>query len=487
MENAYIAVDLGAESGRVMAGPASDPVVVHRFPTLNVALRGSRFWDFPYIFHEIKLGLAKAFESCGDRLVSIGVDTWGNDYGLFDDQGDLLGLPYHYRDRRTDGAMEGFFRDVMGWERLYGLTGIQRLQFNTCFQLYAHRKAKGDQLLRASRLLTVPDILNYWLSGTMACEYTEASTGALTSAETRDWAWEVIDALELPRSLFSPMVQPGSDLGRLRSDLAAELGAPPHLRVVAPACHDTGSAVAACPAEGEDWAYLSSGTWSLLGTELRRPRLDGASRDFGMTNEGGAFGTFRYLKNIMGLWLVQRLRADFGGLSYDELERAAEASPPFACILDPDDPEFFNPPSMRAAFDAAASRRGQEPPEQPGAYVRAAFEALALQYRYVLEGIGRLRGRPLRTLYVLGGGTRQRFLCRLCADICGIPVAAGPAEATALGNLLVQAVASGELSDLASGRDRIRERFGLTVYEPRPLPGLDSAWERYLSIKGERP
>ncbi|OHD80442.1 MAG: hypothetical protein A3J97_02300 [Spirochaetes bacterium RIFOXYC1_FULL_54_7] len=251
MERAHIAIDLGAESGRVVAGPLQDPVVLHRFPTLSVSLRGSRYWDFPYIFHEIKVGLKKAIETYGDRLVSLGVDTWGSDYGLLDAEGDLISLPYHYRDPRTDTAMKDFFKNIMGWERLYDITGIQRHQFNTCFQLYAHTRAKGEQLSRASRLLTVPDLLNYWLSGTMVNEYTEASTGALADAGTRNWAWEVIDALSVPRSLFCPMVQSDTVVGELSGDLVNELGAPAGLRVVAPACHDTGSAVAACPAGGK--------------------------------------------------------------------------------------------------------------------------------------------------------------------------------------------------------------------------------------------
>jgi len=483
-ESLYLAIDLGAESGRIIVGTLRSMTIVHRFPTLNVKINGSLFWDLPYLFHEIRTGLKLAFQSYGARIVSIGVDAWGSDYGLFDADGDLLSLPYHYRDARTDGVTDSFYAEVMSREDLFSRTGIQKLQFNTCFQLFAHKKRKPQQVDLAARLLSIPDILNYWLSGRMVCEYTEATAGSLVNAATRNWDWSLIDAMDLPRFLFGTIVEPGAVIGKLTSELAREFDAPPGVKIIAPACHDTGSAVAAVPAQGTDWAFLSSGTWSLLGVENAFPRLDNASREFGMTNEGGAEGTFRFLRNIMGLWLVQRLRSSFpGNPSYDELEALAEHSEPFACLVDPDHAGFFNPENMSRAFIDFARNTGQREPKDIGAFIRAAFDSLALQYWYVLEGIGKLQGKAVSCLYVVGGGTKQKFLCQLTADICGIPVYAASAESTALGNILLQSMAFGEIENLAAGRAIIRSVHGLMTYSPRPTAGLDSARDRFRNLK----
>lgn len=471
-ERVFLAADLGAESGRVMAGRFDGRRVrleeVHRFPNGPVALAGSWRWDVLRLWAEVKAGLAAAAERFGPAVASVGVDTWGVDYVLLSKSGELLGQPYHYRDRRTDGAMDRAAA-VVRREEIYGATGTQFLPFNTLYQLIASNEQTPELLAHADRLLLMPDFLHWCLCGSTAVEFTNATTTQFYDPAGRDWATGLLARFGLPTHMLGEVVPPGTRLGELRPDVRADtgLGAVP---VVTPATHDTGSAVAAVPTVHTgraNWAYISSGTWSLVGVEVPDAvRTDAAFRA-GLTNEGGVDGTLRLLKNVMGLWLVQRCRAAFGAdADYDVLTRQAEESPPLRSRIDPDDPRFLNPPDMPAAIAGFCRETGQPVPETPGQFVRCCLESLALKYRDVLDRLAAVTGVPIEVVHVVGGGSRNRLLNQLTADATGLPVVAGPVEATALGNVLVQARAAGELGSLADLRAVVRESFAPEVFSP---------------------
>jgi rhamnulokinase len=472
----YVAVDLGAESGRVIVGEVGRIEVVHRFPNGPVRIGDVLYWDIFRIYSEIKQGLRAAFAARPGRIRSIGLDSWGVDYGLLDGQGDLLGNLYHYRDRRTDGIPEQVFA-LMPWEQIYRETGIQYMQLNTIYQLYAHLKQKPQALRQARHLLTLPNLLNYWLTGVMSNEYTHVTTTQLYNPAARDWSWKLIDALGFDRRLFGQIVQPGTRLGRLLPHVAHEVGAEAEVEVVAPATHDTGSAVAAVPAaeeDGAEYAYISSGTWSLQGIESPRPIIDDRSCAYNFTNEGAADGGIRFLKNITGLWIVQECkrywdRADREH-SYAELTEMAEQSGPAVFRIDPNDERFLRPgvlgESMPDRIEAYCRETGQEVPQGPGQLVRGVLESLAALYASTMKELQELSGRRLRRLYIIGGGCQNRLLCQLAADATGLTVHAGPVEATAIGNILVQAMAMGELPSIQAGRKRIRDSYPIERYEP---------------------
>jgi rhamnulokinase len=472
-----IAVDLGAESGRVIAGNLESQEVVHRFPTRNVAAGGVLYWDALDLFREIKAGLKAAFAAYGDKAVSIGVDSWGVDYGLVDADGSLLGNPRHYRDRGNDGFMEEYV-ERFGRADLYAATGIQFMPFNTVFQLMAERKRHPERLAAAASLLNIPDLINFWLTGRRANERTIASTTGLVDGASGDWAWPVIDALGLPRRIFGDLVRPGTALGPLAPELAAELGVGHPVTVMAVACHDTGSAVAAVPATGGgDFAYLSSGTWSLLGVELAAPLATPAARDANFTNEAGAAGTTRFLKNIMGLWILQECKrqweaagktVDYAGIEAAATAAAAAAGPGGAAGFDVNDRRFLKPNApgdgMADRVRAACAERGPAPAGEVGPIALAVFASLADSYARALADLGRLTDRPPAALHVIGGGSKNALLNRLTAGAAGIPVHAGPAEATALGNLLVQALGAGEIESLAAGRALVARGSAIETY-----------------------
>lgn len=486
----YLAVDLGASSGRVMAasfdGRKIELEEAHRFGNPGHPIHGSFHWDFLQLFADIKVGLRKAAQEHGKAAVSAGIDTWGVDYGLIDKRGRLLGLPHQYRDPRTDGMQQKAFK-LMPREKLYGITGIQFMFFNTIFQLLAEKTSKSVALENASRLLFTPDLFNFWLTGVQANEYTIASTSQLLDARKRDWSMPLIKALGLPTRIFGDLVAPGTEIGRVTAGIAEEIGAP-WLRIIAPGTHDTASAVAAVPARGSDHVYLSSGTWSLMGVETQQPVLDANSYRLNFTNEGGVCNTIRLLKNISGLWLLQESRRqwDKQGKKYtfDELSHLSAAAKPFACIIDPDCPEFATPGDMPARIAAFCKRTGQKAPDGAGGTVRCIFESLALKYRRVFGMIEELTGRRYDVLHIVGGGTKETVLSQFAANALNRPVIAGPVEATALGNVIVQMMATGAVKSLDEGRELIRRSFPTVTYEPQATAAWDAAYERYLKVEG---
>jgi rhamnulokinase len=468
----YLAVDLGAESGRVMAGRFSGERItleeVHRFPNTPVRTPDGLHWDVLGLYREILEGLRRAKAQGGDAPAGVGVDSWAVDYGLLDAGGRLLGLPYHYRDSRTDGVREQVAARIPPLEH-YARTGIAPLPFNTIYQLSAQRRAGDRGLDLAGTLLLIPDLLHYWLCGAQATEETNASTTAALDLGGA-WADDLLARLDLPSAIFPEVRRAGTVLDALRRDVQTDtgLGAVP---VIAPATHDTASAVLAVPARGASHAYISSGTWSLLGLELPRPIATEQALRAGFTNERGVDGTFRFLRNIMGLWLVQECRRAWARAghdwTYDVLSAQAAAIPSPGVRIDVDDPAFLHPDDMPAAIAAQLARSGQPTLEEPAALVRAILEGLAASYRATLEQAEQLAGTRVDTIHIVGGGARNALLCRLAADTCGRTVLAGPVEATALGNVLAQAMARGEVASVAEARDLVRASVELVSYEPR--------------------
>ncbi|MGD0475294.1 MAG: rhamnulokinase family protein [Candidatus Velthaea sp.] len=480
-----IAVDLGAETGRVIIGGGGEDGVylreIHRFPNRPVRTPDGLHWDVLRIFEEMLTGIELALASADDTIVSIGVDSWGVDYGLFDGRGRLLGNPYHYRDSRTDGIPEMYAERVSA-ARQYTLTGIAQMSINTLYQLAAQKSESDGALGIARSLLMIPDIMHYWLTGTQVAEFTNASTSGLLGVDGQ-WADELISAIDIPRRMFGELVEPGTILGPTRS--ALDFGPRTRaLRVVVPATHDTACAVLAAPLHvttGDDvCAYISSGTWSLLGLELTQPILTEDARLAGFTNERGVAGSVRFLRNIMGLWLIQECRRAWhrdGGddYSYDDLTaRAATVESP-GLIVDVDDPELLHPDDMPAAIAAQLARGRQRAERDPVALTRAIFEGLALQYRRSIADAERLAGVRVGAVAIIGGGSRNALLCQLAADACARVVYAGPAEASATGNVLVQGVADHALSDLAQIRDFVKTTARPRIFEPRSATTIDWA------------
>jgi rhamnulokinase len=489
----HLAIDLGAESGRALLGRFErgrlSLTEVRRFPNTPLTDAGTLRWDVHALWREIQHAVADTQH----LLTSVAVDAWGCDYALLDDRGDLVERPYHYRDRRTDGAMAAVFARVPR-DEIYRTTGIQFLPFNTLFQLHAARTQTPDVLDRAAAIVTIPDLMHYWLTGRLACEYTNATTTQCVDAAKRTWAAGILERLDIPLRLFGPLVEPGTLLGpaRLPGDVAGTQRGPasrmkdavtPAVAVVAPASHDTGSAVAAVRASG-DTAFLSSGTWSLLGVEVPAPLISDRARDLNFTNEGGVLGTTRLLKNVAGLWLLQACRRDWADrgelLTYDQIvAAAANADRQPGTVIDPDDPAFLNPPSMMEAIAEVCRRTDQQAPADPAAFARTIFDSLALKYRVVVEWLEELTGRSITTIRVIGGGARNRLLNELTADATGRVVIAGPVEATALGNLAMQLLATGQVASLDEARDVIDRSFETERFEPRITDAWEPAYRRF--------
>jgi rhamnulokinase len=475
MSAGYLAVDLGAESGRVVLGRFDGGRVsleeIHRFPNTPVRLPDGLHWDVLRILSEIKDGLAKAVRK--EEIEGIGIDSWGVDFGLLDGEGALVSNPYHHRDARTEGMMDEAF-GLVGKEEIYRTTGIQFLPINTLYQLLAMR---GSPLLDAAEtMLLIPDLMNYWLTGEKACEYTNATTTQLLDLQAGGWARDLFEGLDLPSRILAPIVQPATELGPLLPEVAEEVGAGPP--VFAVTSHDTASAVVAVPAEGEDFAYISSGTWSLVGVELPSPVATEEGLRANFTNEGGFGGKTRLLKNVMGLWLLQECRRQWARegheYSYEELARLAEDAPPAGPLVDPDHPAFLAPGDMASRIRSFCEETGQRPPQEPAAVTRCVFESLALKYRHAVEQAENLAGRAIGTINVVGGGSQNSLLCQLTADATRRPVLAGPVEATALGNLMVQAYARGHLASLQEMREAVRRSVEVQGYEPQ---GAEDEWQ----------
>jgi rhamnulokinase len=456
-----LALDLGAESGRALTGSFDGSrlnlEVAHRFPNLPVRMGGTLYWDFPRLFGDVLTGLQSALAA--GPVTSVGVDGWGVDFGLIDQRGRLIANPVHYRDTRTSGLLETALERVSK-EDVYSRTGIQFMPINTLYQLLA---MSGDaDLERAHRLLMIPDLVHHFLCDSIVGEYTNATTTQCFDVSAGAWSASLLSDLDIPVRLFPEVVPPGTRLGPLRSDIGATL------TVIAPATHDTASAVVATPlaADGST-AYLSSGTWSLIGLELPRPVLTSEAREGNLTNEGGVAGTVRLLKNVMGLWLIQEARRALGvTLSYDELTAQAAEAAPFSAFIDPDDERFLRPGDLPANVRAFCVESGQPPPIDTASLARVVLESLALKYAVVLRQLEAASGRTVRAIHVVGGGSQNTLLCQLTANASGLPVLAGPSEATSIGNLVVQAIALGELRSVVEARQVVSECWPAQRYEP---------------------
>ena len=485
-----LAFDLGAESGRAVLGSFDGRRVelkpLHRFSNLPVRLLGSLHWNVLHLFEGMKQSIRKAVRQRSGELAGLGCDTWGVDFGLLDRVGGLLTLPVHYRDSRTDGVMEEAFRRISRRE-IFEETGIQFIKLNTLYQLLSVKLRNPSLLDQADCLLLMPGLFHYFLTGRKVAEFTNATTTQFYNPVKRAWASDLLKKLDLPAEILPEVVPPATVLGRLDVGVQRELGVGP-IPVIAPACHDTGSAIAAVPGRGNDFAYLSSGTWSLMGSEIAEPLINAASLEHNFTNEGGAEGTFRFLKNLMGLWLLQECRRTWSErgeeYSYEELTRLAEGAPPFQAIVYVDDPGFFSPRDMPAALEEYAGRTGQDPGvfRDRGVVVRSILESLALHYRHVLGQLEEVLGKSLRVLHIVGGGSQNRLLNQMTADATGRPVVAGPVEATAVGNILLQLRALGEIGSLDELREIVRQSFTTATFEPRPTADWDEAFKRYQGL-----
>jgi rhamnulokinase len=479
MRKPYLAFDFGAESGRAVLAHLHSGVIttegICRFPNEPVEYSGSLHWDAPRLWLEIRKTLSRLEEF---ELSGIGVDTWGVDYALLGERGELLLNPYHYRDKRTDGVMELVFEKVSRKD-IYRETGIQFMQINTLYQLFAARRDTPELLKAARTLLTIPDLFHYWLTGNAVCELTNATTSQMVNAEKRAWSRSLMEALDLPADLPARIVEPGTVVGTLSGRLSSQAalqGTP----VIAPATHDTGSAVAAVVAR-DGTAFLSSGTWSLVGTELDAPLITDEALRLNFTNEGGVCGTTRFLKNVMGLWMLQCCRNSWTsrGQVYDyrELMELASREPEFQHLVDPDDDSFLHPADMTKAIDGFCARTQQPSPTTPGVFARTVLESLAFKYRQVIVDLERLTRKPIRQIRIIGGGSKNRLLNQFTADATGRTVLAGPAEATALGNVAMQILATGAAGSLGEVRAMVDRSFPTEAFEPRDT----GKWERHLA------
>jgi rhamnulokinase len=479
----FLAFDLGATSGRAILGRLDSGLIkleeLHRFSNDPVQYNGEMHWDAPRLWFEIRRSLDIARRQA-ERIDSIGVDTWGVDYGLLGEGGSLLENPFHYRDARTDGMVDEVCGKVTA-ERIYDQTGIQFMALNTLYQLYAASRRTPNLLYNAEFLVTMPDLLNFWLTGVIASEYTIASTTQFLDWRTRGWATDLLGKLEIPTHLLPPIIHPGTEIGRLRTDVASAHDLA-FTSVIAPACHDTGSAVAAVAAAGKT-AFLSSGTWSLLGTEVSSAVVTDQARRLNFTNEGGVGNTIRLLKNITGMWLLEGCRSIWNAngehYTYPQLLEAAAQAPALARWVNPDAPAFVRPSDMTRAIRAFCKQTDQSEPTTPGEFTRAIVEGLALKYRYELEQLEALTGTRFEEVRVIGGGSQNTMLNQFTADATGKAVVAGPSEATALGNIVMQMVGRGAVDSIAEGREIVSRSFPPATFLPQPTANWDAVYDDF--------
>jgi rhamnulokinase len=484
----YLAVDLGAESGRTIVGILDDSHLslteTHRFANGPVPLPDGLHWDVLRLWSEIKAGIGISSANFNTSLESIGLDTWGVDFALLDKYGALLSNPFHYRDGRTDGMLEEAFKR-MSRADIFTNTGIQFMQLNTLYQLLAMVVSKSPLFEVAKTFVTIPDLFNYWLSGELTNEFTNSTTTQCLDPHKRDWATLVLDAMNIPAHLFGPITDSGTLIGTLLPRVAEETGAS-GVQIVVPACHDTGSAVVAVPAQNQDFAWISSGTWSILGAEVREPCVNERALKYNFTNEGGVFGTWRLSKNIMGLWLVQECKRTWSqqgdNLSYDEITYLASEAKPFMAVIDPDDNNFFHPGNMPERIQKYCADTNQKVPQTKGEIVRVAMEGIALKYRWVLERLEELTGKHLDPIHIIGGGMKNRLLNQFTADATCRTVITGPVEATAIGNILMQAIGLGHLSSLLEARNVVRTSFTPDVYEPNQIEDWEDVYSRLQKV-----
>jgi len=492
-EQVYLAVDLGASSGRIVAGLFDGSRLrqedVARFDNGGVEAGGTLYWDYLRLWGDICRGLRAAAERYAGRIASLGIDTWGVDFMLLG-RGDVpLGNPVHYRDSRCEGMLAEVLRRVPR-EEVFAQTGVQFMPINTLYQLMALRQRNSPLLDMAERLLMMPDLFNWLLTGVKTNEFTNATTTQFYDPSRRAWATDLLQRLDLPTSMLGEVIGPGTTLGPVLPRIAAETGL--HgVKVVVPGTHDTASAVMAVPAAGgpgpvPNWCFISSGTWALMGVEVPQPVITPPCLRFNFTNEGGVGGTIRLLKNIAGLWLVQECRRVWGKQgrvhSWDELNAFAAAVSPLASLINPDDPSLMAPDDMPEAIRALCRRTGQPAPHDAGAVIRCAVESLAMKCRSVLAMLEELIGGRLETIHIVGGGTQNRQLCQATADACGRMVLAGPVEATAIGNVMIQAVAAGAVGSIAQAREVVRRSCTVETYEPKQTAAWDAAYERFQAM-----
>lgn len=497
-KTSYLAIDMGASSGRHVLGHFDGLKIeleeVYRYVNGPVLMNGSYFWNLPGLWSDVENGLRAAGQKYGAQVKSVGVDTWGVDYAYLDKNGQLLANPYCYRDPRTDGAMQKAFSEVSRSD-IFAASGLQFMQFNTLYQLLADKWAGSVALDNAKRFLMMPDIFHWLLSGEASNEFTDSTTTQFFDPQKNDWAFGLLQKFGLPTDIFKTVSQPGTSLGGLRQQLAADSGLA-NARVVLPGSHDTASAVMAVPTASApgttDWAYISLGTWALMGIESPRPVVNDTVSGFNFTNEGGVGGTTRILKNICGMWLLQECRRVWNQagkknalgepLGWEDLNKITAAAKPLTAFIDPDARDFLTPTDMPEAIRAYLKRTGQPTPESDGAVLRVAMDSLAMKFRQVIGMCEKISGRKIETLHIVGGGVQNRQICQAAADATGCRVVAGPIEATALGNLLVQAIASGEIADIAEARNVVRRSFEVTEYLPQNTKQWDDAFERFTAI-----
>ncbi len=483
----YLALDLGAESGRAIIGALEGGRLslneVHRFSNGPVRLPDGTHWDVLRLWGEIKTGITSAVKN-GTKLEGIGLDTWGVDFALLDKNGALLSNPFHYRDERTDGMLEEAFKRVPRAE-IFASTGIQFMQINTLYQLLSMSLQKSPLLDTARTFITIPDLFNYWLSGRITNEFTHATTTQCLDPRTRSWAFPILEQMGIPTHLFNPVTDSGTKVGMLAQPVAEETGAV-GVQVMLPACHDTGSAVVAVPARNQDFAWISSGTWSIMGVEAAHPVLDEKALQYNFTNEGGVFGTWRLSKNIMGLWLVQECKRTWArqgeDLSYDEITHLASEAKPFLAVIDPDYQNFLHAGDMPERIIKYCADTNQPAPQTKGEVVRVALESIALKYRWTLEKLEELTGKTFAPIHIIGGGTKNRLLNQFAASATNRAVITGPVEATAIGNVLMQSIGLKHLDSLSDARAVARASFEVEEYHPVRGGGWDEAYARLLTL-----
>ena len=486
MTKRVLAFDFGASSGRAIIGCFDGDKItleeVHRFSNDPVSVGGTVYWDVLRLFYEIKQGIIKAKIAGG--FDSIGIDTWGVDFGLIDSEGKLMENPVHYRDARTVGLVDEAFK-TMPKEKLYGITGIQFMELNTLFQLISLKKYRPWMLERADKMLFMPDLFGYMLTGKMCAEYSIASTSQLIDLDKRTWSKEILDTFGIKESVFAPLVQPGTVLGELSKEVCEECGVDP-VPVISVCGHDTQSAITSVPCEDGDFAFLSSGTWSLFGTELDKPIVNETSMNINITNEGGFDGSTGFLKNIIGLWLIQESRRQWKRegkeYSYADLEKLALAAEPFKCFIDPDAPEFVPHGNIPERVREFCRKTGQYVPETVGEIMRCIYESLAMKYRLTFEKLRECTERDYPVIHVIGGGTKDGLLCQMTANSCDRTVKAGPIEATVMGNVAVQLMSDGSVKNIGQARKIVADSSELKTFEPKDTDKWAGAYEDFLKI-----
>lgn len=481
-----LAFDFGASSGRAILGIYDGEKLrmeeVHRFSNDPVSVNGTLYWDVLRLFHEIQQGLLKAKQAGG--FDSVGVDTWGVDFGLLDKNGYLLENPVHYRDFRTQGKIEESFK-LLPKEEFYNETGIQFMELNTVFQLFSLVMNRPELLERAETLLFMPDLFNFMLTGEKSTEYTIASTSQMINVHTREWSDDVLNKLNIPKRILTPIVEPGTVIGKISPELCETLGIEP-ADVISVAGHDTQSAAAAVPTQEDDFLFISCGTWSLFGTELEKPIVNKNSYELNVTNEGGLNGKTTFLKNIIGLWLIQESRRQWQregkDYSYADLEKLALEAEPFKCFIDPDDPLFVAPGNLPERVRKFCRETNQYVPETVGEIMRCIYESLALKYRFAFSQISDCTNKKYDVIHIVGGGAKDTLLCKMTASSCNVKVTAGPIEATVLGNLAVQLISTGAISDLKQARKMIAESENIKTFLPENVSEWDSAYKKFKEI-----